>query len=195
MSRLCEVNRTTKETDIKGSVNLDGSGKTEIDSGIGFFDHMLVLMAVHARMDISLSSKGDLKVDGHHTVEDVGIVLGKAISGALADRAGICRYGEAHVPMDETLVRVCMDLSNRPYAFINLPIQNERLGELDSELVTEFFRAIAQHAGITLHIDLVRGSNSHHIAEAAFKAFGRALHAAAKVNSEQEGVLSSKGTL
>ncbi len=195
MARIGEIVRTTRETDIRMTLGLDGSGRTEIDTGIGFLDHMLTLFAVHGRMDLAVSCKGDLAVDCHHTAEDIGIVLGQALDAALGGKAGICRYGTAHVPMDETLVRVCLDLSNRPYLAIDLPFTAERIGSLDTEMVSEFFRAVAQHGGITLHIDLLHGTNNHHIAEAAFKAFGRALREAAAIDASIQGVLSSKGTL
>ena len=195
MARIGEIARTTRETDIRMTLGLDGSGTTSVDTGIGFLDHMLTLMAVHGRMDLSVSCKGDLAVDCHHTAEDVGIVLGQALGAALGGKSGICRYGTAHVPMDETLVRVSLDLSNRPYLAIDLPFTAERIGSLDTEMIPEFFRAVAQHAGITLHIDRLHGTNNHHIAEAAFKAFGRALREAATVDASIQGVLSSKGTL
>ncbi len=195
MARIGEIVRTTRETDIRMTLGLDGSGRSEIDTGIGFLDHMLTLFAVHGRMDLAVSCKGDLSVDCHHTAEDIGIVLGQALSAALGGKAGICRYGTSHVPMDETLVRVSLDLSNRPYLAIDLPFTAERIGSLDTEMVPEFFRAVALHGGITLHIDLLHGTNNHHIAEAAFKAFGRAVREAATVDASIQGVLSSKGTL
>jgi imidazoleglycerol-phosphate dehydratase len=195
MSRRGEIVRTTRETDISLKLELDGTGLSDIDSGIGFLDHMLVLMAHHGRMDVSLSCRGDLEADCHHTAEDIGIVLGQALSSALGAKAGIVRYGTAHVPMDETLVRVSLDLSGRPYLSCSLPFTAQRLGTLDTEMVCEFFRAVTQHGGITLHVDCLRGSNNHHMAEAAFKAFGRALLEAAAVDPTVQGVPSTKGLL
>ncbi len=195
MARKGEMVRTTRETDIRLSLELDGTGRTDVKSGVGFLDHMLTLMTVHGRFDLMLECKGDLEVDCHHSVEDIGIVLGQAISTALGGKDGIARYGTAHVPMDETLVRVCLDLSNRPYLACNLPFTAERIGTLDTEMISEFFRAVGQQAGITLHIDCLRGANNHHMAEAAFKAFGRALREAVTVDSSITGVLSSKGML
>ncbi len=195
MARNGELTRTTRETDITLFLELDGAGKSDVKSGVGFLDHMLTLMAVHGRFDLTLTCRGDLEVDCHHSVEDVGIVLGQAISNALGGKLGIARYGTAYVPMDETLVRVCLDLSNRPYLACVLPFGTDRIGTLDTEMIPEFFRAVCQHAGITLHIDCLHGSNSHHIAEAAFKAFGRALREAVTVDPALNGVLSSKGML
>ena len=195
MARQAEMERSTKETRIRLSLVLDGTGQTDMQTGIGFLDHMLTLMAVHGRMDLKVSCVGDLEVDSHHTAEDVGIVLGQGLSAALGDRAGICRYGTAHVPMDETLVRVCLDLSNRPHLAFHVPFTADRLGSLDTEMVEEFFRAVSQHGGITLHIDTLHGHNNHHLAEAAFKAFGRAFRDAATVDPAIKGVLSSKGSL
>ncbi len=195
MLDMTEIKRTTAETDITLALNLYGTGKTDVKTGIGFLDHMLTLMAVHGRMDLTVSCRGDLEVDGHHTTEDIGIVLGQAVSAVLGDKAGIARYGTAYVPMDETLVRVCLDLSNRPWLSMSMPFTAERIGDLDTELVAEFFRALSQHAGITLHVDLIRGVNNHHIAEAAFKAFGRAMREAVAKVPGQTGVLSSKGML
>ncbi len=194
-TRETDITRATRETDITMKLVLEGAGKTDISTGIGFLDHMLTLMAVHGRMDLSVSCKGDLDVDSHHTAEDVGIVLGQALSAALGDRAGINRYGTAYVPMDETLVRVSLDLSNRPYLAMDLSFTTDRLGTLDTEMVAEFFRAVSQHGGMTLHIDCLRGRNNHHMAEAAFKAFGRALREATAVDPTMNGVLSSKGAL
>jgi len=195
MSRKGEIVRTTRETDISLTLELDGSGLANIQSGVGFLDHMLALMAMHGRMDLSVSCRGDLDVDCHHSVEDIGITLGQALASALGNKAGIARYGTAHVPMDETLVRVSLDLSNRPYLVCNLPFTSERLGTLDTEMIGEFFRAVSQHAGITLHLDSLHGSNNHHIAEAVFKAFGRALREAVAVDPSIRGVLSTKGQL
>jgi imidazoleglycerol-phosphate dehydratase len=195
MARQAEITRATRETEIRLTLDLDGAGLTDIRTGIGFLDHMLTLLAVHGGMDLSVSCEGDLEVDSHHTTEDIGIVLGQALCAALGDRAGIGRYGTAFVPMDETLVRVCLDLSNRPYLATELPFTVDRLGTLDTEMIVEFFRAVSVHGGITLHIDCLRGVNNHHKAEAAFKAFGRALREAVTIDPNRKGVLSSKGTL
>lgn len=195
MARQAEMERSTRETRIGLSLVLEGTGQADVQTGIGFLDHMLTLMTVHGRMDLKVSCAGDLEVDSHHTAEDVGIVLGQAVSAALGDRAGISRYGTSHVPMDETLVRVCLDLSNRPNLAFNIPFTADRLGALDTEMVEEFFRAVSQHGGITLHIDCLHGRNNHHLAEAAFKAFGRAFREAATIDPAIKGVLSSKGAL
>ena len=195
MARQAEMERSTRETRIGLSLVLEGTGQADVQTGIGFLDHMLTLMTVHGRMDLKVSCAGDLEVDSHHTAEDVGIVLGQAVSAALGDRAGISRYGTSHVPMDETLVRVCLDLSNRPHLAFNIPFTADRLGALDTEMVEEFFRAVSQHGGITLHIDCLHGRNNHHLAEAAFKAFGRAFREAATIDPAIKGVLSSKGAL
>ncbi len=195
MSRIGEMVRASKETDISVTLELDGTGLSDIRSGIGFLDHMLTLTALHGRMDLTVACRGDLDVDCHHSVEDLGIVLGQALSSALGGRTGISRFGTAYVPMDETLVRVSLDLSNRPFLACNLPFTAQRLGSLDTETICEFFRAVSQAGGITLHIDCLHGSNNHHIAEAAFKAFGRALREAAAVDPSIQGVLSTKGLL
>ena len=193
--RKATVERVTKETAIKIELNLDGSGNATIDTGIGFFDHMLELMAVHGSLDLEIKAKGDLNVDAHHTVEDVGLCLGQAISQCLNDRKGINRYGHVCIPMDEALVEVALDLSNRPYLVYNAPTLQERLGSMDSELIPEFLRALTQTGGITLHAIIRYGSNSHHMIEALFKALGRVIHNATRLSNIYTGVPSSKGTL
>lgn len=193
--RQAEIQRTTRETEVLLRLELDGSGKNQIDSGVPFLDHMLTLFSVHSLCDLTVAARGDIEVDDHHTVEDIGICLGQAIAQALADRSGIQRYGEATVPMDEALARVVIDVSGRPYLSYQAVIPAERLGSFSAENVQEFFRAVVNHAGITMHIDLIRGENSHHIVEAIFKAFGRAFYRAVSRESTFEGVWSSKGIL
>lgn len=193
--RLGTVERKTRETAIAVKIVLDGTGTAEVDTGLAFFDHMLTLWAVHGLFDLTLRAQGDLEVDGHHTVEDVGICLGQALSKALGDRRGIRRYGTAFVPMDEALAQVSLDLSNRPYLTYRVPALAERVGAFETELVPEFFRALCQHGGITAHILVPHGDNTHHILEAVFKAFGRALDEAVRVDPRQAGVPSSKGVL
>ncbi|NLU51509.1 MAG: imidazoleglycerol-phosphate dehydratase HisB [Clostridiaceae bacterium] len=193
--RVAELTRKTKETDISLTLNLDGQGMNEINTGIGFLDHMLTLFSVHGRFDLKLSCKGDLHVDSHHTVEDIGIVLGKAIAEALGTRESIARYGSSLLPMDESLAMVALDLSNRPFIYFDVPVSARKVGELDSEMLEEFFRAVSVNAGMTLHIKLMHGKNNHHIIEAVFKAFARALKEAVKIDPEIKGVLSSKGSL
>ena len=195
MNRQSEIQRKTAETDIGLFLELDGTGKCVMDTGVGFLDHMLILAAKHGFMDLSLKCVGDLKVDSHHTVEDVGIVLGQAIKEALGDKKSITRYGTSFVPMDETLAMVSLDISNRPYLVFDVCFTCERIGDMQSEMVEEFFRAVAFNAGLTLHIKLVHGTNNHHIAEAVFKAFGRALNQAVTIDPRIEGVMSSKGML
>lgn len=194
--RTAQINRTTGETDISVEVNLDGTGQKNIATGIGFFDHMLEQIARHGLIDLKICAKGDLHVDGHHTVEDVGIALGEAIKKALGDKAGIVRYGESHVPLDEALSRVVLDLSGRSGLVFDCCFTASMIGEMDSQLVREFFQAIANHAALTLHIDNIRGENAHHQAETIFKAFGRALRMAVEVDSRQAGrIPSTKGAL
>ncbi len=193
--RNVELVRNTKETEISLALNLDGQGLNNIRTGIGFLDHMLTLFSGHGRFDLSLTCKGDLFVDGHHTAEDIGIVLGKAISDALGKRESIKRFGNSMVPMDESLALVCLDLSNRPFLHFEVPFSSPRLGEMDTELFEEFFRALSVNAGMTLHIKLLHGSNNHHMIEAVFKAFGRALREAVTVDTDIKGVLSTKGLL
>jgi imidazoleglycerol-phosphate dehydratase len=194
--RVAEVRRTTKETDLYVRVSLDGRGDARVKTGIGFFDHMLEALARHGLLDLTVEAQGDLHVDGHHTVEDTGIALGTAIAGALGDRSGIRRYGDALVPLDEALVRAVVDVSGRPYLHYDIEIPKwQMLGDYDVFLTPEFFRALVLNAGLTAHLDLVRGDNPHHIVEAAFKAFARALDAAASIDSRVAGVPSTKGTL
>jgi imidazoleglycerol-phosphate dehydratase len=196
VSREAEVTRRTKETDLRVQVNLDGRGEARIKTGIGFFDHMLEAFARHALLDLTVEARGDLHVDGHHTVEDTGIVLGEAISKALGDRAGIRRYGDAFVPLDEALVRCVVDVSGRPYLSYHIEIPKwQLLGDYDVFLTPEFFRALVLNAGLTAHFDLQRGENPHHIVEAAFKAFARALDVATSRDPRVEGVPSTKGKL
>jgi imidazoleglycerol-phosphate dehydratase len=196
VSRIGEVRRSTKETEIFVRVDLDGRGESTVGTGIGFFDHMLEALARHALLDLTVEARGDLHVDGHHTVEDVGITLGMAIARALGDRAGIRRYGDALVPLDEALVRAVVDVSGRPFLHYAIDIPKwQMLGDYDVFLTPEFFRALVLNAGLTAHLDLVRGDNPHHIVEAAFKAFARALDAAATIDPRVAGVPSTKGTL
>lgn len=189
-----EIQRTTYETDIKLRLNLDGEGKSTVDTGIGFFDHMLTLFARHGALDLRLSVKGDLNVDGHHSVEDTGIVLGQAVSKALGDKAGIKRYGYAYVPMDEALARCVLDISGRGFLVYDAPEMACNPG-MDVMLAEEFFRAFAVNAGITLHISVLYGKNPHHMLEGMFKALGRALREAASMDAKMEGVPSTKGLL
>jgi imidazoleglycerol-phosphate dehydratase len=191
--RTAEISRKTKETDIKITLELDGSGKTSIDTGIGFFNHMLNSFAVHGGFDLSVVCRGDLEVDGHHSVEDIGIVLGKAFAEALGDKAGITRYGTFFVPMDEALAFCSIDISGRPFLVFNADFHDERIGELDTCLCEEFFRAFAFNAGITLHIRKEYGKNDHHVCEAIFKAVAHALKEAVAINGDE--VLSTKGVL
>lgn len=195
-ARVAELSRHTKETRIRVRVNLDGSGAARVKTGIGFFDHMLEALARHALLDLDVECTGDLHVDGHHTVEDVGIVLGQALAQALGDRAGIRRYADATVPLDEALVRVVMDVSGRPFLSYQVDIAKwQMLGDYDVALTPEFFRALVHNAGLTVHMDLVRGENPHHIVEAAFKAFARALDQASVKDPRVTGVPSTKGVL
>lgn len=195
MSRRACTERNTKETKIRVSVDLDGTGKASVNTGIGFFDHMLISFAKHSFIDLEVSVEGDLYVDGHHTVEDTGIVLGTAIREALGDKAGIRRYGSFALPMDETLVLCAVDLCGRPYFAYDLKFTMPRIGELDSELIREFFYAVSYSAAMNLHIRQLDGSNNHHIAEAAFKAFAKAMAEAVSVDPRIEGTLSTKGTI
>ena len=194
--RTASINRTTNETKISVSVDLDGSGSYANDTGVGFFDHMLDQLARHSLIDITLSAKGDTHIDDHHTVEDCGIALGQAISHALGDKKGIARYGQCHLAMDDALVRTALDLSARPFLICNLDFPTQKIGTFDTELVREFFQALSTHGGITLHIDQLHGINSHHIAEAAFKSVARALRMAVEPDPRMQGVLpSTKGAL
>ena len=195
MSRTATINRETKETKISCTINLDGTGKFNIETGIGFFDHMLSGFAKHGFFDLDLKADGDLQVDAHHTVEDVGIVLGQAIREALGDKAGITRYGSFILPMDETLMLCALDLSGRPYFCYDVTTTVDRVGEMDTELAKEFFYAVSYTAGMNLHIKMLSGENNHHILEAMFKAFAKALDMATRYDSRLEGVLSTKGTI
>ena len=196
MTRSATRERTTKETAISVSIALDGGGASTVTTGLPFFDHMLDQLARHGGFDFSVDATGDLHVDGHHTVEDTGIVLGQAIAKALGDRAGIRRYADAMVPLDEALVRCVMDVSGRPYLSYNVEIPKwQMLGDYDVFLTPEFFRALVLHAGLTVHLDLQRGDNPHHIVEAAFKAFARALDGATSQDPRVAGVPSTKGSL
>ncbi len=195
MERTISLKRVTKETDITLTLNLDGKGTCSIETGIPFMDHMLNLFAVHGGFDLDITAKGDLEVDDHHTVEDMGIVLGQAISKALGERKGINRYGEATLPMDEALVGVYLDLSNRPYLCYQVVYPVQKTGAFDLELIEEFFRALSFNGGITLHIHKICGKNGHHIAEAAFKGFARALSQAVQVTGDEAVPPSSKGVL
>ncbi len=196
MSRSAEVSRKTKETQLHVRVELDGTGRAEVKTGIGFFDHMLEALARHGLLDLVVECRGDLHVDGHHTVEDTGIVLGQAIARALGDRAGIRRYADATVPLDEALVRVVIDVSGRPFLSYHVDIPKwQMLGDYDVFLTPEFFRAIVLNAGLTVHVDLLRGDNPHHIVEATFKAFARALDLATTRDPRIAGVPSTKGVL
>lgn len=194
-NRTATINRITKETDISVTLNLDGSGRADISTGIGFFDHMLEGFARHGFFDLSCKVKGDLHVDGHHTVEDTGIVLGQAIASAAGDKKGIRRYGSFILPMDDALVLCAVDLCGRPYLNFDGSFPVERVGELDTELVREFFYAVSYSAGMNLHIKLLDGVNAHHMIEAMFKAFAKALDMATGFDSRVTDVLSTKGSL
>lgn len=193
--REAKVNRKTAETDITLSLQIDGSGKTEIESGIGFFDHMLILFSRHGFMNLNLKCKGDIEVDGHHTIEDIGIALGQAVKQALGEKKGIIRYATTFTPMDETLTMVSLDISGRAYLYLEAPLTREYIGSFETELLEEFLRAFAYHAGITLHVKLLHGKNNHHIIESIFKGLGRALDQATTISPRINGVLSTKGTL
>ncbi len=194
-NRIASCTRKTKETDITLSVNLDGQGNNKIDTGIPFFDHMLDGFARHGLFDLEVCVKGDLQVDCHHTVEDTGIVLGQAISKALGDKAGIKRYGYFLLPMDETLAMCAVDLSGRPYLKYDAAFSVERIGTLDTEMMKEFFYAVSYSAGMNLHLKIVDGGNNHHMAEALFKAFGKALDAATMEEPRMKEIWSTKGSL
>lgn len=193
--RSAEISRTTGETDIKVSLDIDGSGDVSIATGVPFMDHMLTLFGVHGFFNLTISAKGDIEVDDHHTVEDVGICLGRALASALGDKGGIRRYGMSYVPMDETLVRTVVDISNRPVLHYLVPVPDQKVGTFDTNLAQEFMRAFSQHGGLSLHIDLIHGQNSHHIIEAVFKALGRAINDATTQISDTTVILSSKGCL
>ncbi len=195
MARTANISRKTKETDIAVTLEIDGSGKSDIKTGIGFFDHMLEGFAKHGFFDTKIQVSGDLQVDGHHTVEDTGIVVGQAIKEAVGDKAGINRYGYFILPMDDALCLCAVDLCGRPYFSFECEFPAEKVGELQTELVKEFFYAVSYSAGMNLHIKMLSGSNAHHMIEAMFKAFAKALDEATAYNGRIEGVLSTKGTL
>src|SRR5690349_21990171 len=194
--RSAKVTRTTKETDVAVAVNLDGTGASAIETGIGFFDHMLDLLARHSRIDISVKAKGDLHIDHHHTTEDVGIALGQAVKQALGDMKGITRYADVHVPMDEALTRVAIDISGRPFLVFKAEFVRDKVGEFDTELVQEWLQAFAMNAGVTLHAETLYGSNDHLIAESCFKGLARALRTAVAIDPRaKDEVPSTKGSL
>ena len=194
--RIAKVNRKTKETSIEAEINLDGTAIYKIDTGIGFLNHMLEQLSKHSLVDINLRAKGDLHIDLHHTTEDSGIVIGEAIAKALGDKKGIKRYAHAYIPMDETLTRVSLDISNRPYLIWNVKLKVEKLGEMDTELFKEWFQAFSQSAGITLHVENIYGDNSHHIIESCFKGLARALRLALEKDSRAgDSLPSTKGIL
>lgn len=195
-ARKASLRRTTKETDVEVAVDLDGSGASKIATGIGFLDHMLDLFARHARIDVTVKAKGDLHIDDHHTAEDVGITLGQAVKQALGDMRGITRYASLHLPMDETLTRVALDISGRPFLVFRTAFARDKIGTFDTELVREWFQAFAMNAGITLHVETLYGANDHHIAESCFKGLARALRAAIAIDPRAAGeVPSTKGSL
>ena len=194
--REASIARKTTETEIDVRLSLDGEGRYSVSTGIGFLDHMLEQLARHGLVDLDLAAKGDLHIDAHHTTEDTGIAVGQAVSAALGDRKGIRRYGHAYVPMDEALVRVALDLSNRPYLIWHVDLPAQKLGSMDTELFREWFQAFAQHAGATLHVECLYGTNTHHIVEACFKALARALRLAAEIDPRRsDAVPSTKGSL
>ncbi|MBI3434252.1 MAG: imidazoleglycerol-phosphate dehydratase HisB [Proteobacteria bacterium] len=194
--RTARITRTTKETSVTVAVNLDGSGKSSLATGIGFLDHMLDLLARHSRFDISVEAKGDLHIDHHHTTEDIGIALGQAVRQALGDMRGITRYADVHVPMDEALTRVAIDISGRPFLVLKADFTRDKIGTFDTELVREWFQAFAVNAGITLHAHTLYGENDHHIAESCFKGLARALRAAVAIDPRAQGEIpSTKGAL
>ena len=196
LTRMARVERRTKETHIAAEVNLDGSGVYKVQTGIGFLDHMLEQLSRHSLIDLTLAAKGDLHIDFHHTTEDTGIVIGEAVAKALGDRAGIARYGDALIPMDETLTRVALDCSNRPYLIWKVGFTKPKLGEMDTELFKEWFQAFAQAAGVTLHVETLYGENNHHIVESCYKGLARALRQAVSIDPRKaDAVPSTKGTL
>ena len=196
MKRQATITRSTKETDISATINLDGTGAYDIKTGIGFLDHMLEQVARHSLIDITLRAKGDLHIDFHHTAEDTGIVLGQAVAKGMGDKAGIVRYADVNLPMDETMTRVAIDVSGRPFLIWKVAFSAPKLGEMDTELFREWFQAFAQNAGITLHIENLYGENNHHIAETCYKGLARALRVALSLDPRQAGrVPSTKGTL
>ena len=194
--RTADVNRETRETQIRVQINLDGAGQSNLHTGIGFFDHMLDQIARHGLIDLDIQAKGDLHIDGHHTVEDVGITLGQAVAQAVGDKKGIRRYGHAYVPLDEALSRVVIDFSGRPGLEMHVPFKSGVIGQFDTQLTYEFFQGFANHAFVTLHIYNLRGENAHHQAETLFKAFGRALRSALEIDPRSVGQIpSTKGSL
>ncbi len=194
--RTARLSRTTKETSIQVELNLDGTGQYTVSTGIGFLDHMLEQLSRHSLIDLDVQAKGDLHIDFHHTTEDTGIAIGEAFSKALADRKGITRYGSAHIPMDETLTRVTLDLSNRPYLIWKVPFSRPKLGDMDTELFKEWFQAFAQGAGVTLHVENLYGENNHHIVESCYKGLARALREAITIDPRKsQDVPSTKGML
>jgi len=196
MTRSAKIDRKTKETNIELNLNLDGKGLSEIETGIPFINHMLSLMTAHGFMDIQLSAKGDTDVDYHHTVEDIGICVGMAINKALGDKKGIRRYGQATIPMDEALANVVIDISNRPFLAYRVSLSESKTGSFDVGILNEFFRALVNYSGITMHVDLLSGKDPHHVAESIFKAFGRALDMATRIEKRLEGKIpSTKGVL
>ena len=195
MARTATIDRSTKETSINLTLDLDGRGEHQIESGVPFFDHMLTQIARHGFFDLHLKAKGDLEIDAHHTVEDVGICLGEAFKKALGDKSGVRRYGRGSMPMHEALAAVVLDFSGRPFLVFNVPLPKAQVGNFELELVEEFFTAFCNHAGANVHVNLAYGENLHHIVEAVFKAFARALDEATQFDSRVEGVLSSKGKL
>ncbi|GJM01130.1 MAG: imidazoleglycerol-phosphate dehydratase [Methyloligella sp.] len=194
--RSATIERKTNETEISTTINLDGTGQYDIETGVGFFDHMLEQLARHSLMDITLRCKGDLHIDQHHTVEDCGIAMGQAFTKALGDKAGITRYGSCDLPMDETLTRVALDISGRPFLVWQVEFSKDKIGDMDTELFREWFQAFHQHAGITLHVTNLYGDNNHHIAESSYKALARALRVALTIDEAQKDrIPSTKGTL
>lgn len=194
--RKGEIKRKTKETDIAVAVAIDGTGQSSIETGIGFLDHMLDLLARHSRMDIMVKAKGDLHIDDHHTAEDVGIALGQAVKQALGDMKGITRYADVHLPMDEALTRVAIDVSGRPFLVFKVPFNRDKIGTFDTELVNEWFQAFAMNCGVTLHVETLYGSNDHHISESCFKGLARALRTALSIDPKAANEIpSTKGTL
>ena len=194
--RTAEITRNTSETQIRVAINIDGSGKQKLDSGVPFFDHMLDQIARHGLIDLEVAAKGDLQIDAHHTIEDIGIALGQAFAKAMGDRMGIRRYGHAYVPLDEALSRVVLDFSGRPGIEYHIPFTRAMIAGFDVDLTLEFFRGFVNHAGVTLHIDNLRGTNAHHQCETVFKAFGRALRMAAELDERAAGIIpSTKGSL
>ncbi|NOX24919.1 MAG: imidazoleglycerol-phosphate dehydratase HisB [Deltaproteobacteria bacterium] len=195
MTRQSAIKRQTSETDISLQLSIDGTGQADIQTGVPFMDHMLTLFTVHGFFDLTITAHGDTAVDGHHTVEDLGICLGQALKEALAGGHGIKRYGNSAVPMDESLVRISLDISNRPFLQYQVIINEAKTGSFDTSLTKEFLRAFTLHAGITMHVDMIRGENAHHIIEAIFKALGQALDQATNTDERIKGVMSSKGSL